>query len=36
MDILGDMFSELVNQDEEIKQLFGLLKERVPEGLSLF
>jgi len=31
MDIPGDMFSEFVNQDEEINQLFELLKERVPE-----
>jgi signal transduction histidine kinase/CheY-like chemotaxis protein len=32
MDLPGDMFNEFVNQDEELNQLFILLKERVPEG----
>jgi len=32
MDLLGDIFNEIVNQNEELNQLFILLKERVPEG----
>lgn len=32
MDVLGDIFSEFVDQEEESRQLFKLLKKHLPEG----
>ena len=32
MDVLGDIFTEFVDQEEESHQLFLLLKKHLPDG----